>query len=399
MTAFSERIAYMRASADVVRVLFESVTDSGTISFGAGAPAREALPVDEVAQISREIFCKDGQGYQMLQYGNPMGLSALRQVVVDSLLKPRGLGAKYENVIIGNGGMEGLSMTSHLYLDPGDVVLVESPTFVQTIETFQLFQARCLAVETDDEGLVIEALEKSIVKHKPKLIYVIPTFQNPSGRTTTLERRRAIAELAGRYDVMVLEDDPYCELRYTGQALPSIKSFDETGHVIYSNSFSKIFSPGCRLGYVYADKEIVDRMYDIKTATNSLTNVYTQVLCAEFFKRGLYPDHLKRICAIHSERRDALMASLKAQMPSGVKWVQPDGGLFSWVELPGGLSTTELLPEVMAAGATYLPGKQFFAEGQPVADNCMRLSFGQIPPEKIEQGVKIMAGVIKNRLK
>ncbi len=167
MTAFSERIAYMRASADVVRVLFESVTDPGTISFGAGAPAREALPVDEVAQISREIFCKDGQGYQMLQYGNPMGLPALRQVVVDSLLKPRGLGAKYENVIIGNGGMEGLSMTSHLYLDPGDVVLVESPTFVQTIETFQLFQARCLAVETDDEGLVIEALEKSIVKHKP----------------------------------------------------------------------------------------------------------------------------------------------------------------------------------------------------------------------------------------
>lgn len=398
MTAFSKRISYMRASADVVRVLFESITDSGTISFGGGAPAKEALPVDEIAEISREIFTKDAKGYQMLQYGNPMGLPALRQAVVDHLLLPKGLEAKYENVIIVNGGMEGPSAACHLYLDPGDVVLVESPTFVQTIETFQLFQARCIAVETDNGGYVIEALEDNIKKHKPKMIYAIPTFQNPSGRTTTLERRRAIAELASRYDVMVIEDDPYCELRYSGEALPCIKSFDQTGNVIYANSFSKIFSPGCRLGYVYADKEIVDRMYDVKTATNSLTNVYTQMLCAEFFNRGLYPAHLKRICGIHSERRDALMNSLQKYMPEGVKWVYPDGGLFSWTQLPDKLSSTELLPEIMAAGVTYLPGKQFFADGQPIADNCMRLSFGQMPPETIEKGVKIMAGIIKSKL-
>jgi len=388
----------MRDAADVVRVLFESVTDPGTITFGAGAPAKEALPVDEVAEISRDILSREGKGYQMLQYGNPMGLPALRQVVVDHLLNPRGLKAEYENIIISGGGMESLSMACHLYLDPGDVVLIESPTFVQTIETFQIFQARCLAVETDDGGFVIEALEDNIKKHRPKIIYVIPTFQNPSGRTTSLERRRAISELASRYDVMVLEDDPYCELRYNGQALPSIKSFDQTGHVIYANSFSKIFSPGCRLGYVYAEKEIVDRMYDVKTAVNSMTNVFTQVICAEFFNRGLYPDHLKRICGIHRERRDALMNSLKLHMPADVKWVYPDGGLFSWLQLPEGLSSTRLLPEIMAAGVTYLPGKQFFAEGQPILDNCMRLSFGQIPPETIDQGVKIMAQVIKSKL-
>ncbi|UQZ90590.1 PLP-dependent aminotransferase family protein [Deltaproteobacteria bacterium Smac51] len=398
MTAFSERIPYMRASADVVRVLFESVTDPGTITFGAGAPAKEALPVDEVAEISRDIFTKDGVGCQMLQYGNPMGLPELRQVVLDHLLTPHGLPARYENIIISNGGLEGLCMISHLYLEPGDVVLVESPTFVQTIETFQLFQARCMAVETDKDGFVIEALEENIKKYNPRLIYVIPTFQNPSGRTTTLERREAIAELARRYDVMVIEDDPYSELRYSGVALPSIKSFDTTGHVIYANSFSKIFSPGCRLGYVYADQEIVDRMYDVKTATNSLTNVYTQVICAEFFIRGYYPEHLKRLREIHGGRRDALMNSLAAHMPAEVTWVHPDGGLFSWVCLPDWLSSTELLPEVMAAGATYLPGRQFFAEGQPILDSCMRLSFGQIPPETIDKGVQIIAEVVKSKL-
>lgn len=398
MTAFSERIHYMRAAADIVRVLFESVTDPGTISFGAGAPAREALPVEALEEISREILTKEVKGYQMLQYGNPGGLPALRQVVVDHLLNPRGFNAETENVIIGSGGMEGLSMTCHLFLEPGEVVLVESPTFVQALETFHIFQARCVAVETDDGGFVIDALEENIKKHKPKLIYVIPTFQNPSGRTSTLERRRAIAELASHYDVMVIEDDPYCELRYSGEALPAVKSFDKSGHVIYSNSFSKIFSPGCRLGYVYAEKEIIDRMYDVKTATNSMTNVYTQVICAEFFQRGLYPAHLRRIRDIHRERRDALMNSLEKHMPEGVRWVFPDGGLFSWVQLPGGLSTSELLPELMKAGVTYLPGKQFFAEGQPVLDNCMRLSFGQILPETIEKGIKIMAEVIKLKL-
>lgn len=398
MTAFSNRIPYMRAAADVVRVLFESMNNPGTITFGGGAPAKEALPVDEVAEITKELLTKEAKGYQMLQYGNPMGLPALRQAVVDHLLVPRRLDAKYENIIIGSGGMEGVSMAGHLYLDPGDVVLVESPTFVQSLESFQFFQARTIAVETDDGGFVIDALEENIKKHKPKLIYVIPTFQNPSGRTTTLERRKAIAELASRYDVMVLEDDPYCELRYSGEALPSVKSFDKTGHVIYANSFSKIFSPGCRLGYVYAEKEIADRMYDVKTAMNSMTTVFTQVICAEFFNRGLYPNHLKRICDIHHERRDAMMKSLSAHMPEGVKWVYPDGGLFTWVQLPGGLSSTDLQPEVIAAGVTYLPGKQFFAEGQPILDNCMRLSFGQMPPETIDKGVKQMAGVIKSKL-
>lgn len=399
MPAFSERIPFMRDTADVVRVLFEAITDGGTISFAAGAPAKEALPVDAAAEICQDIFTKEAQGYQMMQYGNPGGWPALRRVTVDHLLRPTGLQANFENVIIVNGGMEGISAACHLYLDPGDVVLVESPTFIQSLETFKLFQARTVGIETDDQGFDIEALEAAIKKHHPKMIYVIPTFQNPSGRTTSLARRQAISELGSRYDVVILEDDPYYEMRYSGQALPPIKTFDKTGHVIYANSFSKIFSPGCRLGYVCAEKEIIDRMYDVKTATNSLTNVVTQAVCAEFFQRGYYPDHLKNICNIHRERRDALMDSLAAHMPDGVSWVYPDGGLFSWVCLPEPLSTTDLFPEILEAGATYLPGKQFFPEGQPILDTCMRLSFGQISPPVIDQGVEIMAKVIKSKLK
>ena len=398
MPKFSERIPYMQETADVARVLFESITDAGTITFGAGAPAKEALPIEAVGKITGELMADPVKSAQMLQYGNPAGVPALRRVVVENLLRPRGLDAEYENVLITCGGMESFSMTGHLYIDPGDVVLVESPTFVQSIETFQIFQARCIASETDDGGFVIDALEENIKKYRPKIIYVIPTFQNPSGRTTTVERRRAIAGLASKYDVMVVEDDPYCELRYSGEALPPIKSFDETGHVIYANSFSKIFSPGCRLGYVYADKEIIDRLYDVKTAINSMTNVFTQVICAEFFERGLYPAHIERIRSIHKQRRDALMDSLKAYMPKGIEWVYPDGGLFSWVTLPEHINTIELLPHAMAAGITYLPGKQFYAEGQPCKENCMRMSFGQSSPEQIDKGVQILAGLVRDRM-
>ncbi|MGE5602912.1 MAG: PLP-dependent aminotransferase family protein, partial [Nitrososphaerales archaeon] len=288
MTAFAKRMAYMQATADVVRYLFESMTDPETISFGGGAPAREALPVEQIHDIASEVLTREKRGVQALQYGNPIGIPELRQAVVDRLLAPKRLEARLEQVITVGGGIEGLNLICQVYLDPGDVILVESPTFVHAVEVFKMFEARCIACETDDDGLVIEDVEARIKRHAPKMIYVIPTFQNPSGRTLTLERRKALAELGSRYDVVILEDDPYCELRYSGEVLPPVKCFDQTGHTVFANSFSKIFSPGSRLGYVYADETIVRKLYDAKTATNSHTNVVTQILCAEFFNRGLY---------------------------------------------------------------------------------------------------------------
>lgn len=397
MAKFAERMAYMQATSDVMRYLFESMTDPGTISFGGGAPAREALPVESVHEIASRILSREQRGIQALQYGNPIGIPELRQAVIDHLLAPKGIQAGLENVLIVAGGIESLNLVGQLYLEPGDVILVESPTFVHAIQVFKMFQARCIACETDDHGLVIEDVEAKIKQYAPKMVYVIPTFQNPSGRTFCLERRKALAQLGSRYDVVILEDDPYCELRYSGEALPPVKYFDETGNTVYVNSFSKIFSPGSRLGFVFADQQIIRKVYEAKVATNSHTNVVTQILCAEFFHQGLFEPHLKRICEIHRERRDVMMDCFQRLLPGDIKYVYPDGGLFTWVELPGRIDTMEMLQEAITRKVAYMPGREFFVEGQPVRNNCMRVSFGGVTPDQIPVGMERLAQVIRSR--
>ena len=394
MTKFAERIACMQATSDVIRYLFESMTDPDTISFGGGAPAQEALPVEAVYDIASRVLTREKRGVQALQYGNPTGLADLRKAVIDNLLAPKGLKAELEDLVVVAGGIESLNLVSQVYLEPGDIILVESPTFVHAVQVFKMFQARCIACETDEHGLVMEDVEAKIRQYAPRMIYVIPTFQNPSGRTLNFERRKALAELGSKYDIVVLEDDPYCELRYSGEILPPVKVFDTTGNTVYVNSFSKIFSPGSRLGYVFAEKQIIRKIYEVKMATNSHTNMVTQILCAEFFNHGLFESHLKRICEIHRERRDVMMDCIKTMLPTEIKYVYPDGGLFTWVELPGRIDTTTMLNEAMAQKVAYMPGREFFVEGQPIGDNCMRISFGGVPPEKIPVGIERLAKVI-----
>ena len=398
MAKFAKRISNMQASADVIRQLFEAMGDPETISFGGGAPAREALPVEKIHDIANEVLTRGNRGIQALQYGNPMGVTDLRKAVIERLLAPKGLNASMDEVLIVSGGIESMNLVSQLFLEPGDVVLVEAPTFVQAVQIFQLFESRVIACETDNNGLVIDDVEAKIKQHSPKMVYVIPTFQNPSGRTTSLERRKALAELGSRYDVMILEDDPYSEMRYSGEALPPIKAFDTTGNTLFVNSFSKIFSPGSRLGYIYAKEEIIRRIYDVKTATNSHASVLAQVICAEFFNRGLYEPHLKMIRDIHRERRDVMMDCIKYMLPTEVSAVYPDGGLFTWVELPKRVNTTALLADAHAKKVAYVPGREFFVEDRDNHDNCMRISFGGVEPEKIRIGMDRLAGVIKAKL-
>lgn len=398
MPKFAKRLANMQASADVIRQLFESMTNPETISFGGGAPAREALPVELVHDIACEVLTRDKRGIQALQYGNPIGIPDLRQAVIDRLLAPKGLKAGLENVLIVSGGIESMNLVSQLYLEPGDVVLVEAPTFVQAVQIFQLFEARCIACQTDDNGLVIEDVEAKIKQYSPKMVYIIPTFQNPSGRTTELERRKALAELGSRHDIIILEDDPYSEMRYSGEALPPIKYFDKTNNTIFVNSFSKIFSPGSRLGYVFAEESIIHKIYDVKTATNSHANVVTQIICAEFFNRGLYEPHLKMILDIHRERRDVMMECIKTMLPAEIKSVYPDGGLFTWVQMPQRVNTTSMLQDALAQKVAYVPGREFFVEDKDVHDNCMRISFGGVQPENIRLGMERLAKVIKTKM-
>lgn len=399
MVKFAKRMTDMERSAAIVRKLFGAMTDPNTISFSGGAPAIEALPIDVIREISNEVLTLDNRGVEALQYGPPNGILDLRKAVSDILLAPKGIAASPDDIAIVAGGLETMNLICQIFIDPGDVILVESPTFVHCVEIFEMFQAKCIGVEMDDNGLIISDLEKKIKEHHPKMIYTIPTCQNPSGRTLSEDRRKAVAELGSKYDVLVLEDDPYRELRYSGKDLLPIKYFDKTGHTIYANSFSKIFSPGARLGFVYAAPEIISKLFDAKTATNSQTNGLAQVLCAEFFKRGYYEEHLKKIREIYRERRDVMIECIDTMFPTGTKRVLPEGGLFTWVELPGGINTTELLEAASPYKVAFLPGEGFFVEGGGKGSNCMRMGFGSLPPEKIRIGMKRLADLIEAQMK
>ena len=402
MPQFAQRMKTMEKSANIIKGLFGAMNDPGLISFGGGAPAREALPVDTVREIAQDVIRTDKKGIEALQYGSVMGLKELREVVVDDLLAPKGIKAKADNILITSGGLEGINLLCQLYIDRGDIILVESPTFVHCVEIFEMFEAKCIAVDMDDYGMVTEDLEEKIIKYKPKMVYVIPTFHNPTGRTLSQDRRRKIAELGSKYDVIILEDDPYRDIRYSGSDLLPIKAFDETGHTVLANSFSKIFSPGSRLGYVLADDEVADKLFNAKTATNSHTSMLPQVICAEFFRRGYYPAHHKMICDIYRERRDTMIECIDKFFPKGTKRTFPDGGLFTWAQLPGGINTTDLLAESVKnpdVKVVYVAGEGFFTEGGGKGSDCMRISFGSVPPEKIKTGMERLGNLIRSKLK
>lgn len=402
MSKFAQRMITMESTAGVIRNLFSAMGDPELISFGGGAPAKEALPIDIVREITNDVMRVEKRGIEALQYGPVMGARDLREIVVNELLAPKGVKAELDDIMITSGGLEPINLMCQLYIDPGDVILVESPTFVHSVEIFDMFQAKCIAVDMDDNGMDPEDLEEKVRKYAPKMIYVIPTFQNPTGRTLSLDRREKIADIGSRYDVIILEDDPYRDIRYSGKDLLPIKAFDKTGHTVLANSFSKIFSPGSRLGYVYANREITSKLFDAKTATNSHTSMLPQIICAEFFKRGYYPEHHKRICDLYRERRDVMIESIDKFFPEGTKRTFPDGGLFTWAELPGGIDTTELLKESTSrpdVKVAFVAGERFFTEGGGKGSNCMRISFGGVEPARIRTGIERLGGLICSKIK
>lgn len=399
MVNYAKRMDAMAYTAGVVSNLFGAMTNPNIISFGGGAPAKEALPIDVLRQLTDEVVVQNKRGVEALQYGPIGGTQDMKEIIVNELLAPKGVKCTTDNVMVVAGGLEGINLICQVYIDPGDVILVESPTFVHSVEIFDMFEAKCIGVDMDDDGICVDDLEKKIQQYKPKMVYTIPTFQNPSGRTMSLERRKKVAELAARYDVLVLEDDPYRDIRYSGTDLPPIKCFDTTGNVVVANSFSKIFSPGVRLGYVMAEPETIHYLMEAKSATNSHSSMLPQVLCAEFFKRGYYPAHHKMLCDLYRQRRDAMLSSIDEFFPAGTKHSMPDGGLFTWVELPGDIDTAELLKEsVVEAGVAFVAGEGFFVGRTGQGKNCMRMSFGNNPPEKIREGVEKLGKLIAKKL-
>jgi len=401
MFEFANRMKNMENSAAVIKNIFQSMVSGDVISFGGGAIARECLPIDAICGISNEIMQVETRGVEALAYGPVLGLKDLRESIASELLSPKGVHTEPDTIMITSGGLEGLYLMCQLMISPGDVILVESPTFIHAVETFEMFEAKCIAVDMDEDGIQMDDLEAKIKTHHPKMIYVIPTFQNPSGRTLSRARREKVAELGSTYDVVVLEDDPYRDIRYSGVDLPPIKVFDKTGHTVLANSLSKIVSPGLRVGYIVAHERIMDKLIDAKSATNSHTSMLPQIICAEFFKRGLYPEHHKMLCDIHRVRRDTMIESIDRFFPSGTKRTYPDGGLFTWVELPESINTKELLVEATTnpeVNVAFVAGDSYFVEGNGKGSNCMRLSFGANPPDVIRIGIERLGKLICSKL-
>lgn len=391
MNKFSNRMSKVSASA--VREILKLMADPEIISFGGGSPAKEAFPLESIKEITKDIL--ENNSYAALQYGITEGYIPLREAYLNHIARPKGVEADIDNVLIVTGATQGINLAIDVLLDPDDVVLVESPTFLSTLMVLNKYLVKCIPVKTDEYGMVMSDLEEKIKLHKPKMLYSVPTFQNPTGKTLPIERRKKLAKLASENNMFVLEDDPYCDLRYKGEALPPIKHFDKTGHVILLNSFSKIISPGLRVGTVVADSDIIEKMTISKQCSDTHTSNLSQIICYEFLNRGLLPEHLNNINFLYSERMETMLACIKKYFPEETKYTKPEGGLFIWVELPGEVDIKELLRiATQESKVAFVPGNPFFINSDD-GNQSLRLNFSSNSLQQIELGMKCLGEVFK----
>ncbi len=391
MTNFAKRMDGV--SGSVIREIFKMMGDPEMISFGGGNPAKESFPIDVVERIAHEVLEHNGAG--ILQYGATEGFSPLRESFLKYIAGPKGVEAAIENVLTLSGSMQGLDLVTKVFVDPGDAVLVESPTFLGALQAFNTYQAKCVPVSMDDEGVDINELEEKIRKYRPKLFYVIPTFQNPTGKTLGVERRKAIAALAEKYDFIVIEDDPYCDLRYRGEPMPPIKIFDRAGQVILLNSFSKILSPGLRVGAAVAAPEIIRKMTVAKQSSDTHTSNLTQAIADAFLRNQLLPGHLAHILPIYTERLNAMLEGLDRFFPTSCRFTRPEGGLFVWGEVDGIRDMPAILKTAtQELKVAFVPGQFFFVDPATMGQNTMRLNFSSATPEKILIGLERLGGLL-----
>ena len=387
---FAKRMGKVTGSA--IREIFALLAQPGMISLAGGNPSPESFPKDELADISEKLIRERGE--MILQYGGTPGIAALKDTVVE-MAQSRGITAVPDEVIILSGSTQGIGLAGKTLLNPGDVVLCESPSFIGALQTFLTYEANLVGVDMDEFGMDIDDLEKKIIAHRPKLVYTIPTFQNPSGRTMPTDRRRRMIDVCRKHSVLVLEDDPYCDLRYSGEAADPIKSMDTDGTVIYLMSFSKIISPGLRVGAAIADKRIIAKYNIGKQGDDLHTPKLSQEIVNAYVNSGKLPAHIADICAQYRQKRDAMLKKLE-EYPSGITYTVPDGGLFIWLTLPDGVDAMPIFKAAVDRGVAFVPGTHFFPEGGH--ENTMRLNFSMPSIEQIDKGMDILRGVIEENL-
>lgn len=366
------------------------------ISFTYGFPDPASLPADEVAAAT--VRALSARGHEALQYGDAKGYVGLIDELTKKLNRDQGLSARRENVLLTAGGSQALALVLDALVDWGDTVITEEPTWMGAVRAFKNVGAQPVPVPVDAEGMDAGALETQLKRLKaegiqPKLIYIIANFQNPSGVTTTLERRKRIVALAQEYGTMILEDDAYYDLRFGGDFLPPLYALDDSGVVLYLGTFSKIMGAGMRLGWLVGPPDLIMRLAILKI--DGGTNVFGAHVAAEWLPEHL-DGHIEKLRGIYHRRRDLMLDALKKHMPDGVTWTTPDGGFFIWVTLPKGLDTEHLAEQAKERGVVILPGAQCFVSDQ--GENTMRLSYSYAQDDQIEPGIKTLAEVVKGDL-
>ncbi len=387
---FSKRMERMQASE--IRELLKLTAQPDIISFAGGLPAPELFPVEEIAKVSHDLVLKEGR--QLLQYATTEGRPSLRAKIAKRMAEKYHANVDADEILITTGSQQCLDFAGKLFLDPGDVVLCESPSYLGALNAFNAYEPEFVEVPTDEGGLIPEELDKILATTpKCKFIYVIPDFQNPTGRTWSLERRKKFMEVVNKYDLPVLEDNPYGELRYEGTILPSLKSLDTKGLVMFLGTFSKIFCPGLRLGWVAAEKNLLGEFVKIKQSADLHTSNFDQGVADAYMDSCDLDEHVRQIVALYKHRRDLILQCMQEEFPAGVEWTHPEGGLFLWLTLPEGVSARKVFTKCIEMKVAAVIGDAFYPNQK--TDRSMRINYSNMPDDRIIEGIKRMAKAIK----
>ncbi len=396
---FSDSARQLKSSK--IRELMKMANTPGIISMAGGMPDSESFPFEEIKAIINSW--PYARAKTALQYGTTKGYIPLLQKIAQWMERKKNISMKNQEVIITTGSQQALSLISKIFLDPDDVVLVEIPSFIGAIASFYSFMGAVVGVSMDEEGIVPDDLVKKIEASRKsgkavKLIYTIPNFNNPSGITLSPSRRKKLLEISYHYEIPLVEDDPYGELFYEGTAedYAPIKSQDKRGTVFYLGTFSKVLSPGIRVGWIVGDREIVAKLELQKQSFDACTSTLSQLIAHDYLKNGYITQYTEKMKSVYRNRRDATLNALKAHMPEGVHWTRPNGGLFVWVTIPEHLDAEYVFKEAVKEKVAFVTGDAFLPEGYK--NNYIRLAFSDLSLERIEEGIAVLAGVLRRMI-
>ncbi|TYQ14856.1 UNVERIFIED_CONTAM: DNA-binding transcriptional MocR family regulator [Acetivibrio alkalicellulosi] len=371
-----------RSTMPLLRELLETANREDIISFAAGISGLEMDPIETLVGMETDLI--NQPSHFALKHTPTEGFLSLRENIA-LLMEKRGVSCSIEEIMVLSGSQQGIDLAARVFIDPGDVIIVEEPSFFSALQIFQSVGARVMGVPVDENGMQIDILEQVLQRYRPKFIYTMPTYQNPSGVSMSLERRKALIELAYKRKVLILEDDPYGELRFEGNRLPPLKEIDKYGHVIYLSTFSKILFPGIRIGWMVAPKPVINQFAMAKQMADLHANSISQWIVDRFLSSGSLDQHIKKICTEYEIRRDLMLESLMNNPIEGLKWNKPLGGFYLWCKLPERTPYSALLVKAAQNGVVYVPGTAFYLGGRE--EEYIRLNYTYPPRESIKLGV------------